>query len=106
MFEECLRGVSKEDMYVDDIQLPCWADQFICRQAVLYAQVVVDVYLDLTFVGYSYSLDPRGAVVLSRPGEDGGSARVGCLGSEGLFLPHRGVRVTICQFACSCRLVV
>ena len=31
VFEECLHGVSKGDMYVDDIQLPRWADQFICR---------------------------------------------------------------------------
>ena len=72
MFGECLRGVSKGDMYVDDIQLPRWADQFICRQAAFHAQVVVDVYLDLTFVGYGYSRDPRGAVLVSCPGEDGG----------------------------------
>ena len=31
MFEEHLRGVSIGDMYVDDIQLPSWADQVICR---------------------------------------------------------------------------
>ena len=69
MFEECLRGVSKADMYVDDIQLLRWAHQFICRQAAFYAKVVVDVYVDLTFVGYGHSLDPRGAVLVSRPGE-------------------------------------
>ena len=71
MFEECLRGVSKGNMYVDDIQLPLWADQFTCNQAALYAQVVVDVYLDLTFVGYGHSLDPCVAVLVSCPGEDG-----------------------------------
>ena len=65
MFEECLCGVFKGDMYVDDIQLPRWADQFICCQAAFHTQVVVDVYLDLTFVGYGHSLDPCGAVLVS-----------------------------------------
>ena len=73
MFEECLCGVPKGNMYVDDIQLPpCWADQFICCQAAFYAQVVVDMYFDLTFGGYGHSLDPCGAVLVSCPGEDGG----------------------------------
>ena len=72
VFEECLRGVSKGDMYVDDIQLPRWAYQFICRYAAFYSQVVVDVYLDLTFVEYGHSLDPRGALLVSCPDEDGG----------------------------------
>ena len=44
-------------MTVDDIQLPRWADQFICCQAAFYAQVVVNMYLDLTFVGYGHPLD-------------------------------------------------
>ena len=48
--------------------------------------MVLDVYLDLTFVGYGQSLDPRGAVLVSHPGEDGVEAGVGCLGFEGLFL--------------------
>ena len=51
MFEECLRGVSKADVDADDIQLPRWADQFICRQAAFYAQVVVDVYSLLCHMG-------------------------------------------------------
>ena len=72
MFGEYLRGVTKGDMYIDDIQLPHWADQFICRGEAFYAQVVVDVYLDLTFVGYGQSLDPRGAVLVSGRGEDRG----------------------------------
>ena len=93
MFEECFRGVSKGDMYFDDIQLPRWADQFICREAAFHAQVVVDVYLDLTFVKYEYSLDPRGAVLVSCSCEDGGEAWVGCLGFRGLFLPRHGVRI-------------
>ena len=46
MFEECLCGVSRTDINVDDIQLPRRADQFVCRQAAFYAQVVVDMYLD------------------------------------------------------------
>ena len=53
----------------------------------------MDVHLDLSFVGYGHSLDPRGAVLVVRPGEDGGQAGVGCLGFEGLFLLHHGVRV-------------
>ena len=72
MFEECLRGVFKGDMYVDDIQLPRWAHQFICRQAAFFSQLLVDVYLDFTFVEYGHSPDPRGAVLVSCPGEDGG----------------------------------
>ena len=63
---------SKGDMNVDDLQLPCRADQFVCCQAAFYAQVVVDIYLDLTFVGYGHPLDPCGAVLVLCPGEDGG----------------------------------
>ena len=51
------------------------------------------MYLHLTFVGYGHCLDPRVAVLVSRPGEDGGLAGVGCLSFEGLFLPHHGVWV-------------
>ena len=72
MFEERLRGVSKGDVHVDDIQLPRWAYQFVCRLAAFHPQVVVDVYLDFTFVGHGNPLDPCGAVLVSRPGEDGG----------------------------------
>ena len=72
MFKKYLCGFSKEDMNVDDIQLPRWADQFLRCQAAFYAQVVVDMYLDLTFVGYGHPLDPCGAVLVSCPGEDGG----------------------------------
>ena len=90
MFEECLCGVSKGDMYVDDIQLPPLVDQFICCQAAFYAQVVVDVYLDVIFVGYGQSIDPCGALLVPCRGEDGGSTGVGCLGFEGLFLPPHG----------------
>ena len=72
MFEECLCGVCKGDMNVDDVQLPRRADQFVYCQAAFYIQVVVDMYLDLTFVGYGHPLDPCGAVLVSCPGEDGG----------------------------------
>ena len=109
MFEECLCGVPKGDMCGDDIQLPCWADQFSCCQATFYAQVVVDMYLDRTSLGYGHSLDPCGAVFVSCPGEDGGWAGVGCLGFEGLFQPHHIVWVAprhdrhvlqVCSFDC------
>ena len=93
MLEECLCGVPKGDMYGDDIRLPRWADQFICSQAALYAQVVVDMYLDLTFVVYGHFLDPCGAVLVSCPGTDRGQAGLGCSGFEGLFLPQHGVWV-------------
>ena len=72
MFEECLFGLCKGDMNVDDGQPPRWADQFVSCQAALYAQVVVDMYLDLTFVGYGHLLDPCGVLLVSCPGEDGG----------------------------------
>ena len=72
MFEESLRGVSKGDMYVDDIQLPRLANKFICCQVALSVQVVVDMYFDLTSVGYGHSLDLCGEVFVSCAGEDGG----------------------------------
>ena len=93
MFEESLCGVSKEDMNVYDVQLPRRADQFVCRQAADYAQVVVEMNLDLTFVGYGHPLDLCGVVLVSCPSEDGGEAGVGHLGFEGLFLPQHGVWV-------------
>ena len=94
MFEERLCGVSKGDMNVDDLQLPRRADRFVCCQAAFYAQVVVDMNLDLTFVGYGHPLNLGGAVLVSCPGKDGGEAGVGRLGFEGLFRPQHGVWVT------------
>ena len=109
VFEECLCGVSKGDMNADDVQLPRRADQFVRCQAAFYAQVVVDMNLGLTFVGYGHPLDPCIAVLVSCPGEDGGEAGVGHFGFEGLFLPQHGVWVTprhdryvlqVCSFDC------
>ena len=94
MFKECFCGVSKGDMNVYDVQLPCRADHSLCCQAPVDAQVVVDMNLDLTFVGYGQPLDPCGAELVSCPSEDGGEPGVGHLGCEGLFLPQYGVWVT------------
>ena len=81
-------------MNVCDVQQPRRADQFVYCQAAVYAQVVVDMNFDLTFVGYGHPLDPCGAVLVSYPSEDGGEAGVGHLGFGGLFLPQHGVPVT------------
>ena len=54
MIEECLRCVFKGNMYFDDIQLPLWADQFICYQAAFYAQVVVMLW----FVSWELDCTP------------------------------------------------
>ena len=94
VLEERLSCVSKGDTNVDDFQLLRRADKFVCCQAAFYAQVVMDMNLDLTFVGYGNPSDPCGAVLVSYPGEDGGEARVGHLGFQGLFLPQHGVLVT------------
>ena len=72
MFEECVCGISKGDMNVYDVQLPGRADQFVCCQAAVYAEVVVDMKLDLRFVGYGHPPDPCGAVLVSCLSEESG----------------------------------
>ena len=57
------------------------------------ANQVVGVHLGFTFMGYGHSLDPRGVVLVSCPGEDEGYVGADCPGFESLFLPYHGVRV-------------
>ena len=62
---------AKGNMDIDDVQLPRRANQFVCCQAAFYTQVVVDMYLDLTFVGYGHPLTHvvrYGCPVLARMG--------------------------------------